>query len=319
MHLPILLNSEVYMLPSFSMQTMLDTVVQYHIRELLLVPPILIRLLTDPIVAKYDLSHVERFSSGAAPIAAEVLSQLQARFPHTGFKQGYGMTESCSCITAHPPDKSTYAYATRGGALVANTEVKVLDVSSGAELGVRQEGEIVARGPQVVMGYLGNEKATRETFSGPGGRWLHTGDVGFVDEEGFVTITDRIKEMIKVKGVQVSPAELEDLLLGHEAVDDVAVTAVADEYAGEKPKAYVVLARGSPADIDGLVDVGRQILEFVRARKVRDKWLVEVEFVDEVPKSASGKILRRVLRDRERNPVEGKRLVVRDERTRARL
>ncbi|PKY07654.1 acetyl-CoA synthetase-like protein [Aspergillus campestris IBT 28561] len=319
MHLPILLNSEVYMLPSFSMKTMLDTVVEYHIRELLLVPPILIRLLSDPIVAKYDLSHVERFFSGAAPIAAEVLSQLQARFPHTGFKQGYGMTESCSCITAHPPDKSTYAYATRGGVLVANTEVKVLDVSSGDELGVRQEGEIVARGPQVVMGYLGNEKATRETFSGPGERWLHTGDVGFVDEEGFVTITDRIKEMIKVKGVQVSPAELEDLLLGHEAVDDVAVTAVTDDYAGEKPKAYVVLAQGSPADIDGLVDVGRQILEFVRARKVRDKWLVEVEFVDEVPKSASGKILRRVLRDRERNPVEGKRLVVRDERTRAKL
>lgn len=190
MHLPILLNSEVYMLPSFNMKTMLDTVVQYRIRELLLVPPILIRLLNDPIVTNYDLSHVERFSSGAAPIAAEVLSQLQARFPRTGFKQGYGMTESCSCITAHPPDKSTYAYATRGGALVANTEVKVLDVSSGEELGVRQEGEIVARGPQVVMGYLANEAATLETFSGPGGRWLHTGDVGFVDEEGFVTITD---------------------------------------------------------------------------------------------------------------------------------
>ncbi|KAF9894780.1 hypothetical protein FE257_004401 [Aspergillus nanangensis] len=321
MHLPVLLNSEVYMLPAFTMESMLDTVVKYQIKELLLVPPIVIRLLSDPIVSKYDLSHVTKFSSGAAPIAEEVLQMLKARYPNTGFKQGYGMTESCSCLTMHPLEKQSYDYATRGGSIAANTEIKVIDVDSGRELGYNEPGEILGRGPQVVMGYLGNETATSETFDADG--WLHTGDVGYMDREGFVNITDRIKEMIKVKGIAVSPAELEDLLLGYEDVEDVAVTSIADAYSGERPKAYVTLTPevkervGNSAN--GMVDVGRRIIEYVRAKKVRHKWIVEVEFVDEIPKSPSGKILRRVLRDQERGERSGKRFVVRDERTRAKL
>ncbi|KAL5357101.1 hypothetical protein BJX96DRAFT_172223 [Aspergillus floccosus] len=320
MHLPVFINSEVYMLPAFTMQSMLDTVVKYQIRELLLVPPIVIRLLSDPIVANYDLSHVRKFSSGAAPIAREVLVKLQERYPHTGFKQGYGMTESCSCITMHPLDKQSYDYADRGGSIAANTEVKIVDVDSGAELGYNEAGEILARGPQIVMGYLNNEKATRETFDADG--WLHTGDVGFMDKEGFINITDRIKEMIKVKGIAVSPAELEDLLLGHEDIEDVAVTSIPDAYSGERPKAYVALkpaVKERLGDTSGLVDIGRRIIEYVRAKKVRHKWIVEVEFIDEIPKSPSGKILRRVLRDQEKGNLSGKRFVVRDERTRAKL
>ncbi|GES66293.1 AMP-binding enzyme [Aspergillus terreus] len=320
MHLPVFLNSEVYMLPAFTMASMLNTVVKYQIRELLLVPPIVIRLLSDPIVANYDLSHVRKFSSGAAPIAREVLVKLQERYPHTGFKQGYGMTETCSCITMHPLDKQSYAYADRGGSIAANTEVKIVDVDSGAELGYNQAGEILARGPQIVMGYLNNEKATRETFDADG--WLHTGDIGFMDQEGFINITDRIKEMIKVKGIAVSPAELEDLLLGHEDVEDVAVTSIPDAYSGERPKAYVALkpaVKERLGGTGGLVDTGRRIIEYVRAKKVRHKWIVEVEFVDEIPKSPSGKILRRVLRDQEKGNRSGKRFVVRDERTRAKL
>ncbi|KAH8430861.1 acyl--CoA ligase [Aspergillus melleus] len=320
MHLPVLLNTQVYMLPSFDMTSMLETVVDNKITELLLVPPILIRLLQDPNARKYDLSHVKAFTSGAAPIAEELLQKLENRYPGTGFKQGYGMTESCSCITMHPPEKQSYRYAHRVGTIVANTEVKIVDPETGRETGYNEPGEILARGPQIVMGYLDNEEATRKTFDAEG--WLHTGDIGFMDEEGFLTITDRIKEMIKVKGIGVSPAELEDLLLGREDIEDAAVTAIPDDYSGERPKAYVVLQSSERERLGsgfGLVDVGRDIIEYVRAKKVRHKWIVEVEFVNEVPKSASGKILRRVLRDMERKGSSGKRLVVRDERVKAKL
>lgn len=314
MHMPILLNAEVYMLPSFTMESMLSAVVEYQISELLLVPPILIRFVHDPIVSNYDLSHIKRFSSGAALISAEVLQKLESKFPGTGFQQGYGMTESCSCISKHPADKKEYKYAQRGGTIVANTEVKIVHPESGHELGYNEEGEVLARGPQIVMGYLNNEKATRETFDQDG--WLHTGDVGFIDHEGFITITDRIKEMIKVKGIAVSPAELEDLLLGHPAVEDTAVTSIPEDYSGERPKAYVVLKPS--ARKDDLSALGRQLIEYVKAKKVRHKWIVAVEFVNEVPKSAAGKILRRVLRDMEKSGG-GNRIVVKDERVQAKL
>ncbi|KAJ5224965.1 hypothetical protein N7468_006190 [Penicillium chermesinum] len=319
MHLPVLRNAEVYMLPAFTMKSMLDTVVTYKIQELLLVPPILIRLLRDPLVKDYDLSHVQKFSSGAAPLSAEVTQELQRRFPGTGFKQGYGMTESCSCITAHPLEKSTYEYAHRVGTIVANTEVKIVDPETGAELGVGEQGEILARGPQIVMGYLNNEKATRETFDAEG--WLHTGDVGFIDEEGFITITDRIKEMIKVKGIAVAPAELEDLLLGHPAVEDAAVSPISDDYAGQRPKAYVVLKPSvrQGKEPHALLPVLRQILEYVRANKVRHKWVTEVELVSEIPKSASGKILRRVLRRLEQDKGPEGRIIFKQDETKSKL
>ncbi|KAL9606921.1 MAG: hypothetical protein Q9167_008110, partial [Letrouitia subvulpina] len=290
LHLPVLLNAEVYMLPAFTMKDMLDTAVRYQIRELLLVPPILIRLVRDPIVDQYDLSHLCRFSTGAAPISEEIIRLLQEKFPQTQFKQGYGMTESCSCITAHPPEKYDYKYAHTVGTLIPCTEAKIIDLD-GKELGINQPGEVLARGPQCVMGYLNNPKATAETFDKDG--WLHTGDQGFIDDEGLLTITDRIKEMIKVKGIGVAPAELEDLLLGHPKVEDTAVLGLPDDYSGERPKSYVVPKRGVVGD-RGLA---HDLIRYVKERKVRHKWITEVEFVEEIPKSASGKILRRVLRD----------------------
>ncbi|EMD97112.1 hypothetical protein COCC4DRAFT_198137 [Bipolaris maydis ATCC 48331] len=304
MHLPILINAEVVMLPQFSMEKMLDVIVEYQLKELLLVPPIIIRLVRDPLVDKYDLSHVVRFSSGAAPLSEEIIHQLQKKFPNTGFKQGYGMTESCSCITAHPPDKYDYKYAHSGGAIVASTEVKIIK-DDGTEGDVGEDGEVLARGPQVVMGYLNNEKATRETFDADG--FLHTGDRGSISEEGMIYISDRIKELIKVKGIGVAPAELEDLLLGHPKVEDVAVMSIKDDYSGELPKAYVVLKPG----IQESTAVGKEIIAFVKEKKVRYKWVKEVEFISEIPKSPSGKILRRVLRDKEKDGKFG--LVVRDE------
>ena len=231
LHLPILLNAEVYMLPAFTMKAMLDTVAEYQIGELLLVPPILIRMVRDPIVDEYDLSHITRFSSGAAPLSEEIIQQLKAKFPDTGFKQGYGMTESCSCITAHPPEKYSYEHAHKVGTVCASTEVKIVD-EEGKELGIGEPGELLARGPQITMGYLNNETATKNTYDADG--YLHTGDQAVIDEDGMVTITDRIKEMIKVKGIGVAPAELEDLLLGHPHVEDCAVLGIKDDYSGEK-------------------------------------------------------------------------------------
>lgn len=280
-----------------------------------MVPPLLIRLVRDPIVEKYDLRCVRRFSSGAAPVSDEVLALLEAKFPGTGFKQGYGMTESCSCITAHPPSaQHDFRHARTVGTIVPGTVIRLArsPEDGGGWAGVGEPGEILAKGPQVVMGYLGNEAATRAAFDDEG--FLHTGDQGVIGADGFVTITDRLKEMIKVKGIGVAPAELEDLLLGHPAVEDCAVLGVPDERAGERPKAYVVLKPGAVAgDSEGLAlqALGTDILRYAQGRKVRHKWVREVEFTEEIPKSASGKILRRVLRDREKNGVRG--VVVRSE------
>lgn len=313
LHLPILLNAEVLMTPSFTMPVMLSVIQEFKLKELLLVPPILIRLIRDPVVKDYDSSSVLRFSSGAAPLSQEVIDLLTTKFPNaavgkpygqTGLKQGYGMTESCSCITAYPLHRVVgFKWGNAVGEVVANTEVKILK-EDGTEGGVNEPGEILARGPQITMGYLNNEKATRETYDEEG--FLHTGDQGRIDEDGMIWILDRIKEMIKVKGTQVAPAELEDLLLGHPKVEDVAVMGIQDDYAGELPKAYVVLKPG----VDKEHGVGRELMEYVKDRKVRYKWIKEVELVDEIPKSASGKILRRVLRDRAMHAERG--LVVRD-------
>ncbi|KAI4102671.1 MAG: hypothetical protein L6R37_004261 [Teloschistes peruensis] len=297
-HLPVLLNAELYVLPAFSMKSMLETAAKYKIKELLVVPPILIRFVRDPIVDQYDLFHLRRFSTGAAPISEEIIQLLQKKFPQTQFKQGYGMTESTACITAHPAGLYDYKYAHFVGQLIPSTEAKIVDLD-GKELGVNERGEVLARGPQVVMGYLNNAKATAETFDQDG--WLHTGDEGFFNEEGWLTITDRIKEMIKVKGIGVAPAELEDLLLGHPKVEDAAVLGMHDDYSGEKPKAYVV-PKGDAVGDEALAE---ELLQYAKARKVRHKWIAEVEFTGEIPKSASGKILRRVLRERSKRKGKG--------------
>lgn len=216
------------------------------------------------------------------------------------------MTESCSCITAHPPWYYDYKYAHTVGTVCASTTVKIVK-EDGTEAGVGEPGEICAKGPQIVMGYLNNEKATKETFDEQG--FLHTGDQGSINEEGIITILDRIKELIKVKGIGVAPAELEDTLLGHSKVEDVAVLGIPDDYSGEVPKAYIVLKPGYKED----QEVGREILKHVKDNKVRYKAVKEIEFIKEIPKSGSGKILRRILRDQAKKGSQG--VVVREERS----
>jgi 4-coumarate--CoA ligase len=288
---PLLMNGDCFMMKKFDFEDMLKAIIQHRVEELILVPPILIRLVKDPVAQRYlfDLQRtVKRWSSGSAPTSPEIISLLQQNFPETGFRQGYGATESTACISAHPPSHYDYKYATTGGMLVANTVAKVISLDDPTRmLGPNETGEICACGPQIAMGYLNNENATAETFQNG---FFHTGDVGHIDKEGLLHIEDRIKEMIKVKGQQVAPAELEDLLLGNECVEDVAVLGVPDDYSGERPKAVVVLkAHVTPSE-----KLARELMAFVKEKKVRYKWLVELEFQTSIPKSPTGKLLRSV-------------------------
>jgi 4-coumarate--CoA ligase len=274
-------------MPKFNMKFMLETIVRYQLREVTLVPPLLIRMVEDPIVSGYDLSCIRIFSSGSAPTPPRILKLLQAKFPKAGFKQGWGMTESCSCLTAHDPAHYNYEFSDTVGPIVANTELMFVDESGKEVIG---EGEILARGPQCAMAYLDNPCATRETFGRDG--WLRTGDLGRMLPNGCVQITGRLKEIIKVKGVGVAPVELEELLLSHPSVLDVAVIGLSDEYNGETPHACVVVTPSSQAS----AALAAQLVEFVKAQKLRTKWISGVSFIKEVPRVGSGKILRRELK-----------------------
>ena len=308
---PIASNDECVMLPKFTLEDFLKAIVKHRITDLTLVPSIVIRLVHDPVVDNYDLACVERVACGAAPLSLEVLRQLEEKMPHVGFRQSYGMTESCCCVSTHPPEFGTFKNGNNGGMLLGSTIAKVIDVDTGKTLGPNETGEILIKGPQVAMGYLENPKETAETFGADG--FLHTGDIGSLDDKGFIHIVDRIKEMIKVKGQQVAPAELEGLLLEHSGVDDCAVLGVPDDYSAERPKAYIALKPNvGPSNALGL-----ELINHVKERRVRYKWVREVEFVDSIPRNPSGKILRRVLREKAKTGGGG--YVVKDRATGAKL
>ncbi|KAI0130533.1 4-coumarate-CoA ligase [Xylariales sp. AK1849] len=311
-HYPVFVNGHSIMLPKFTMDQMLRSIIEYRVEELILVPPIIVRVVRDPIVDKYlqDLRRiVRRWSSGSAPCSPEIIEQLHAKFPDTGFRQGYGATESTACISSHPPSHFDFKYARSGGMLMANTVAKVISLEDPRQLlGPGETGEICAKGPQIAMGYLGNEEATRESFDDE--HFLHTGDVGHITGDGLIYIEDRIKEMIKVKGIQVAPAELEDALLGHPDVEDCAVFGIPDAYSGERPKAYVVLKDG----VEPSQEVAESLINLVKHRKVRYKWLTEIEFTGSVPRNATGKLLRRLLRQKEGEIGRERGLCVRDVR-----
>src|SRR2546425_6462766 len=199
------------------------------------------------------------------------------------------MTETSPVTHSSPADPTKMKLGSIGPP-APNTECKLVDPVSGAELGPNHEGEVCVRGPQNMKGYLNNPEATERTIDKDG--WLHTGDVGYADEDGHFYIVDRVKELIKYKGFQVAPAELEAILLTHPAVADAAVIPCKDDEAGGRSKAFVV-AKGETSP--------EAIMEFVAARVSPHKKIRAVEFIDQIPKSLSGKILRRVLIEKERN------------------
>ncbi|WP_419937133.1 AMP-binding protein [Candidatus Palauibacter sp.] len=281
-------GATVVTMPRFDLEEFLGAIQQYRATCLYLVPPIVLGLAKHPAVDGFDLSSVNWIMSGAAPLGEEIAVACQERIGCRVF-QGYGLTEASPVTHVCFGENVDADKVGTIGPVIPSTEMMIVDLESGAPLGPGEEGEVWVRGPQVMKGYLNNPEATADTIDADG--WLHTGDVGRADEDGYVTIVDRAKELIKYKGYQVAPAELEDLLLAHPAVADVAVIPVTDEVAGEIPKACVVRS----GDV-----TGEDIMQYVAARVAPQKKIRAVEFLDEIPKSASGKILRRFLVERER-------------------
>ncbi len=284
MNMGLRAGATIVTLPRFDLERYLALHQEYRLTCAFVAPPIVVALAKHPIVDHYDLSGLRFVNSGGAPLSGELALECSERLGCEVI-QGYGMTEASPVthVTPHGMFKPGSV-----GVTVANTETNIVDPESGAPLGTDELGEVWVRGPQVMKGYLHNEAATAATIDAD--TWLHTGDVGRVDADGHLYVVDRLKELIKYKGFQVAPAELEALLLSHPDIDDAAVVGVPDDEAGEVPAAYVVLKPGASMDA---VDVQA----FIAGRVASYKQVHRVSFVEAIPKSASGKILRRVLRD----------------------
>jgi acyl-CoA synthetase (AMP-forming)/AMP-acid ligase II len=236
-----------------------------------------------PLVERFDLSSLELVVSGGAPLGADRQAAVAARLPHAAVGQGWGMIETS--VGAAGPDRKRGTVPGSVGQVMPNTELRIVDPDGGRDLDCDQDGELLVRGPQNTPGYLGRPEATAALI-GPDG-WLRTGDLGHVDGDGNVWIVDRLKELIKVNGLQVAPAELEALLATHPRVADAAVVGAPDPKRGEVPVA-VVVPRGE-LDPDAL-------MAWVAERVARHKRIRDVRLVDAIPRTPAGKILRRLVR-----------------------
>jgi acyl-CoA synthetase (AMP-forming)/AMP-acid ligase II len=285
-------GATVVTMPRFDLGQFLQMMQNYGVTWAYLVPPIVLALAKHPLVDQFDLSRVKSILSGAAPLSKEVAQACAARLGCI-VRQGYGLTET-SPVTHITPNDPARVKPGSIGLCLPHTQAKVINNDTGAELEPDQTGEIWIRGPQVMQGYLNHPEATTATIDTDG--WLRTGDIGYADADGYFFVVDRLKELIKYKGIQVAPAELEAVLLTHPAVADAAVIPLADEEAGEVPKAFVVLR--SQAD-------PQELMTYVAERVAPYKKIRYLELIDQIPKSASGKILRRVLIERERHQPAG--------------
>ncbi|MFE9411442.1 AMP-binding protein [Streptomyces sp. NPDC006704] len=291
MNAPLRAGATVVVLPRFDLDVFLRAIEKHRVTGLYVAPPIVLALAKHPAVARYDLSSVEYVLSAAAPLDPGLAQACSDRLGLPPVRQAYGMTELSPAThvvplsAPHPPPGAV-------GKLLPSTELRILrldDPARDADPG--EAGEIAIRGPQVMKGYLGRPEATAELIDADG--WVHTGDVGRVDEDGWLYVVDRVKELIKYKGFQVAPAELEALLLTHPAIADAAVIGVTDGDGNEVPKAFVVRAPGAG-------ELGAdEVMAYVAERVAPYKKVRRVGFVDQVPRAASGKILRRELRARD--------------------
>ena len=286
-------GSPLVVVARFEIESFLAALAKYDVVMAPLVPPIVVALAKHPSVANYNLSRLQWIMSGAAPLGADVEVAVANRL-HCRVIQGYGMTEVSGASHLH----SLVAEEGRHGSvgfLAPDMEARVVDPETGRDLGVGERGELWLRGPNVTQGYLNRPEATAATVDAD--HWLHTGDIAFIDPDGFWHIVDRLKELIKYKGHQVAPADLEAVLLANPAIADAAVIPSPDEEAGEVPKAFIVAKTPMSAD---------DVMNYVAARVSPTDRVRLVEFVDTIPKSPSGKILRRLLVERERLAVAAK-------------
>ncbi len=283
-------GSTVVTMPRFDLEQFLQLIQDHKVTKGFVVPPILVALAKHPVVDNYDLSSLVRLTSGAAPLGQELAAAVAERLG-CQVNQGYGMTETSPVTHMVPARRTDWTKYGSVGPLIPGVQAQIVDVDTAEEVADGERGELWIRGENVMKGYYNNPEATARTVDADG--WLHTGDVAVVDQDGDFFIVDRVKELIKYKGYQVPPAELEALLLEHDAIADAAVIPVPDEEAGEIPKAYVVRAPGSDLSAD-------DVMAFTAERVAPYKKVRQVAFVDEIPKSASGKILRRLLVEQDR-------------------
>ncbi|KAL8843344.1 MAG: hypothetical protein Q9170_000202 [Blastenia crenularia] len=298
-HATIYRGDQVINLPKFELHSYLNAIQRFKINGLYLVPPIIITMLKNQgVTKKYDLSSVKGLFTGAAPLGEETAEECQKQYPDWKIRQGYGLTETSTVVCSSASDDIWFGSS---GCFLPMVEARIMSVEGAEITGYDQPGELVVKSPSVVLGYLNNDAANKETFQDG---WMRTGDVAVIRKSPNGTehcfIVDRIKELIKVKGMQVPPAELESHLLTHPAVADCAVIPVPDDAAGELPKAFVVKSPSVGLEENDRM-IMRDIQKHVENHKARHKWLKGgVTFVPEIPKSPSGKILRRLLRDEER-------------------
>jgi len=278
-------GSTIVTMPRFEFEPFLNVLRDWPIVTAHIVPPIVVGLGKHPLVDSYKFPHLKFLFSGAAPLGPELTDAVEKRLG-VKIRQGYGMTE------ASPATHYTVAGTERSGTagkLMPSIEMRIIDPETGADLPTGESGEVWVRGPNVMKGYLNNPEATARTVDSDG--WLHTGDIGFADADGYLTVVDRLKELIKVKGFQVAPAELESLLLKHPKIADVAVIPVPDEQSGEVPKAICVAKEPLTPE---------EVMAYLDPKVAHYKRVKHVAFVDAIPKSPSGKILRRILVEKER-------------------
>ena len=281
-------------MPKFDLVEFLRITQTFGCTYLYVAPPIAVALAKHPIVDQFDISSVRTLFSGAAPLDGETAG-LAAQRINAHVVQGYGMSETSPAALVIPADRPDIP-ASSAGVVLANEVVKLVDTETGEEItdvgenGVSRPGELWVKGPNIMVGYLDKPEATAETIDADG--FLHTGDVAVYHEGGYFSIVDRVKELIKYKGYQIAPAELEALLLSHPKIMDAAVIGVLDVDKQEIPKAFVVAAPDS-----GLT--GDDVMAFVIEHVAPFKKVRRVEFIDAIPKSSAGKILRKDLRARE--------------------
>ncbi|KAL3748050.1 hypothetical protein ACJRO7_009297 [Eucalyptus globulus] len=273
------------LMEKFDFVAMLGAIEKYRVTHMPVSPPLIVAFVKSQIAEKYDLSSLQSVGCGGAPLGKEVVGRFREKFPHVEINQGYGLTETCGVATRTlGPDEANHHGSV--GRIPQNMEAKIVDPTTGDALPPGQRGELWLRGPTIMKGYVGDEKATAETINSDG--WLRTGDLCYIDSVGFLFIVDRLKELIKYKAYQVAPAELEHLLHSNPDVVDAAVIPYPDEEVGQIPMAFVVRKPGSNI-------TESQIMDFISKQVAPYKKIRRVAFISSIPKSPAGKILRREL------------------------